>query len=180
MYPGHNGYNGVVYPGRPVVVASGTTYIVAPVAPVVTMVAPPIAPVILAAPPPIYVAHAFATPSYVLAPAAQIAYAAPVAHPTPVRLVMNPPLPAGWEAMMDPVSKRTYYVNHSMRTTSWTDPRQQKPQQQQPQQPPQYTPQPQQPQRDTTYQYGHRFCAHCGIEVTMEASTCICGKPLHN
>ena len=86
----------------------------------------------------------------------------------------GPPLPAGWEALIDPNSRRTYYVNHNTKATSWEDPRRV----QQQTQPPQYAPQA--PRNDTTYQFGHRFCSSCGIEVTAQASTCICGHSLRS
>jgi len=36
--------------------------------------------------------------------------------------VPQQPLPAGWEAKLDPASGRTFYVNHSTKTTQWTRP----------------------------------------------------------
>eukprot|EP00668_Euglena_longa_P031982 GGOE01041261.1.p1 GENE.GGOE01041261.1~~GGOE01041261.1.p1 ORF type:complete len:206 (-),score=47.23 GGOE01041261.1:358-945(-) len=36
---------------------------------------------------------------------------------------MSPPLPPGWEKRSDPKSGRTYFVNHTTRSTTWQDPR---------------------------------------------------------
>jgi len=54
-------------------------------------------------------------------------------------------MPPGWEAKWDPRIGRWYYVNHSLRTTQWEDPRlqlKQKP----------VSPKPASPNRPTVYQ----------------------------
>ena len=38
-----------------------------------------------------------------------------------------PPLPQGWEMKVDPSSGRPFFIDHKTRTTSWEDPRAQKP-----------------------------------------------------
>jgi hypothetical protein len=38
-----------------------------------------------------------------------------------------PTLPPGWESRLDPVTGRTFYIDHNAKTTSWTLPQIERP-----------------------------------------------------